>query len=261
MNAQLDALRAFVAARPAPQHGRGGPNVLAIAGAKGGIGTSTVAALVAASCARQCGDTLLVDAAGAGSSLPHILGIGAMPEDDVIRIAPGLSLASASAAVGAGNAERSIRYRRMVADFRNYDAVIIDAGSTMDAVVLAAGSAARLLTIIAPDRVSLAAGYALLKVVSQRYGALPMGVLANRCTDAIGAASWQRVTAGTGRFLGHEVGYVGTIPEDAALAAAIEGGRALDVNPNGAAALAADDVVGRTLVEHDTRPNLSLIRM
>jgi MinD-like ATPase involved in chromosome partitioning or flagellar assembly len=261
MSTQLDSLRAFVAARPNSAALRDWSNVLVVAGAKGGIGTSTVAALLASASARRGRETLLVDAAAAGSSLPHLLGTPQdHTDDEPLRIAPRLALATPCAGIGAGNAERTIRYRRATNGFADYDAVIVDAGATLDAVVLAASYAGRLLAVTASDRVSIAAAYALLKVVGHRFSALPLGVLANRCDAAVGAAAWERITAGTDRFLGHAIGLAGTIPADHVLDAAIEAGHALDATTRGVAALAADDVVGRMLVEPDTRRSLSLIR-
>jgi len=252
MSTQLDTLRAFVAARPAPRP-RGQGHVIAVAGGKGGIGTSTLATLLAWAAARQGRETLLVDAAGGAGSLHQVLGVA--PHGDPIDAPPtalraGLTLIAAASPVGAGPGERTARFRRIASTFADHDLVVVDAGNTMDGVLLTAAAAGGLIAVTALDRVAIAAAYALLKVAGHRFPTLPMGVLANRCTEADGAAAFERIGTGALRFLGHAVGYAGAIPEDDTLRTAADDGRLFDGAIHGTAAAAADAFVARLL--HNT---------
>jgi MinD-like ATPase involved in chromosome partitioning or flagellar assembly len=260
VSAQLDALRAYVAARPAMQPSRLWQNVLVVASGKGGTGTSTVAALLAAAAARRGKDTLLVDAGAAASSLVQLLGIERPPQDGTVLRLGAIGLASARSVDAGSVADRGVRYRRLTAAYASYGAVIVDAGAAMDAVLLAASAAGRLIAVTAPDRIAVTATYALLKTVGQRFGSVQLGVLGNRCDEVAGLGAWERVAAGTDRFLGHAVGFAGVIPDDAALRGEAEAGRPLDPAYRGSAAAAADHVVGRTFGEHESRRTLSLIR-
>lgn len=259
MSAQLDALRAFVAARPASQAPRLSQHVVVVASGKGGTGTSTVAALLAAAAARTGRETLLVDAGAAASSLAQLLGVEAHAEAGGVLSLGGIALASARSMDAHSAADRTVRFRRLTSSYASYGAVVIDAGATMDAVMLAAAAAGRILAVTSPDRIGVTATYALLKVVGQRFGAVPMGVLGNRSDEVAGLAAWERIAAGTDRFLGHAVGFAGTIPDDGELRAQLEAGRSFEATYHGAAAAAADVIVARTFA-HETRRTLSLIR-
>jgi MinD-like ATPase involved in chromosome partitioning or flagellar assembly len=260
MSEQLDTLRAFVAARPGAQSARQWSNVLIVASGKGGTGTSTVAVLLAAAAARRGSATLLVDAGAAASSLVQLLGIEQAPADGTLVDVGGITLAAARGADAASAAERTVRYRRLASTYASYGTVIVDAGATMDAVMLTAATAGRLIAVTAADRVSVTAAYALLKAVAQRFATLPLGVLGNRCDEQAGIAVWERIAAGTDRFLGHAVGFAGAIPEEFSLLSSAESGHPFDSMQQGTAASAAEGVIGRTFGGHDARRSLSLIR-
>lgn len=259
MSSQLDTLRAFIAAHPAAPAPRTARHVLVVASGKGGAGTSTVATLLAVAAARSGRETLLVDAGAAASSLAQLLGIEGLGDGAGVIDVGAFALASARSEDAASATERTIRFRRLTSAYASYDAVVIDAGATMDAVMLAAAAAGRILAVTTSDRIGITATYALLKVVGQRFGNVPLGVLANRCDEVTGLASWERIATGTDRFLGHAVGFAGSIPDDAELRDHLDAGRPFEATYRGAAAAAADTIVARTFA-HDARRTLSLIR-
>src|SRR5690606_7067058 len=96
-----------------------------------------------------------------------------------LDLLPGGGAEAAGSAIAAG--ERQALFRRIASLYPAYDLVVVDGGSRLDAVLTACGpGATRLVAVTTPDRVSLAASYALVKVVSGRYPELPVTVLANR---------------------------------------------------------------------------------
>lgn len=240
-----------MAHRPAPRPAA--PHVTIVASGKGGTGTSTVAALVAAAAARAGADTLLVDAHETPGSLGLLLGLemfdGVIAGEAVRRVAPHLYLAqpgrSASDVPGAGAqrsaSERRVMYRRVASRFHEFQCVIVDAGARIDDVVttMSAG-AGRMLVVTTVDRVSVAAAYALIKTVGERVGHVPAELVVNRAGDARGAAAYAALRGGLERFLRQTIGFSAAVPEDAELQAAVEAGELLERPADYSAALALE---------------------
>jgi MinD-like ATPase involved in chromosome partitioning or flagellar assembly len=197
---QLDAVRAFVASerRPGTRPGARAhtSHVLAVAGGKGGVGTSTIAALLAATWASHGRRVLIVDASRQFAALHALLGVtptqglealhrGRLePGALLVPVADGLSLLPgelADSPTSISPAERVAIVRRAATLFTQFDRVVLDAGATVESVSSALGwGAERLIACTVPDRIALAATYALLKLVAGRFPAVSLGLLVNR---------------------------------------------------------------------------------
>jgi MinD-like ATPase involved in chromosome partitioning or flagellar assembly len=234
MSRQIESLRAMVGTRPPTAH-RALPHVLVVAGGKGGVGVTTTGALLAMGAAGAGHETLLVDAS-ATDSLAHVLSLPPLADDAVEagiagyqRIARHLTVAVFRDGVALTTGERRAALRRIATRYDACEFVVVDAGSTSEGVVAALTvGAGRLLAVGMIDRLSVVATYALVKYVSQRFPALPVSVLFNRCDPTQGAEAFGRMAAGIEEFLGCTVTPAGALPEDEQLRAAAEAGIAPD---------------------------------
>lgn len=234
MTSQLEALRAFVGERP-PHAWRRVPHVAVVAGGKGGVGTSTVSALVAAGAARAGHDTLLVDASGAHPALAALL---CVPAEDTHLAAPRLTLTTLAAGDASPSARRAA-LRRLSASYGEHELVIVDAGASADGIAGAvAAGAGRLVTIATDDRLAITAAYALIKYTLGRFEDLPAALLVNRATPAVASAAFNHVAGAVEQFLGAVITPAGSIPEDATIRGVVEAGGTL-ATAGGAAAQAA----------------------
>jgi MinD-like ATPase involved in chromosome partitioning or flagellar assembly len=252
MTTSLDSLRAYLGSGGQGSRWTPTPGVLVVGSGKGGVGTSTVSALLALVAAQEGRRVLLVDADEGLGSLHFLFGLqdsgpgigalrgGDLSPADLVRpvteslwLLPGGGDAVGSTLSTALGERRALLGR--VADlFPFYELVIVDGGSHLASVQAAcAAGAERLLALTAPDRVSMAATYALLKVTRERFPALPLEVLVNQ-GDGMGAEEVFQMMATAGRrFLGLKVGFGGSIPRDFALEKGIVAeGSVLDLPPS-----------------------------
>ena len=229
---ELETLRRHFADRPGDVAARH-TNVIVVAAGKGGVGTSTVAALLAAAYARAGQDTLLVAADGSAGGLTALLGVAvdaSATEPALAPIGPQLALALATSgrSEAAGEIERRALFRRVSSLFAAHDTVIIDAGARFETITSTLASAAtELLVVAAPDRVTLAASYALLKVAAARAPHVRATVLINRAGDAESVAAYRSLRTGAERFLDRVPAYGGAIADEAALRYAVDERRLL----------------------------------
>lgn len=255
MSRQIETLRAFTAGRP--HNWRHAPHVIVVASGKGGVGVSTVSALLAVGSARRGRDTLIVDAAMSGSpiidlfdrSAAELVDSDRAAGDRIHTIAPRLALADRMAVEDPTSLERRSTLRRLATRYDSHETVIVDAGSTAESVTTAIGAGAgMLLTVCATDRLSVAATYALVKYVSQRFEGLPVSVLVNRSEPAESRIAFARIAAGATEFLRQQVTPAGQFPDDHGLGSAIEAGLS-PVNSDGpaldAACLLAELLISR----------------
>lgn len=241
MSRSADSLRAFVARGGGPDF-EPTPGVVVVGSGKGGVGTSSVAVLLAQEFNRQGQHVLLVDGdehvgslhlllgmADAGPGLGALRSGGRQPADLLREVRAGLHLLPGGSVGAAGDgstlatAERRALFRRIAGLYEHYDAVVVDGGARLESVTAAlAAGAERLLAVTGTNRVSLAATYALLKVALVRFRGLPTGVVVNRASGNPGAAA-HRIVEGAGeRFLQRPIPLAGAIPDDGLLAAAFE---------------------------------------
>lgn len=250
MSTQLEALRRQRSVRPFLSSRGDERSPVVFASGKGGSGTSTLAALLAVGAAGEGLRVLLVDGSAGIGSLHLYLGTeagrgwaalkeGASPEELLVAVAERLTLlpsGEATAASAVSAAERQALFRRLAPLFPAYDLVVVDGGSRVESVMAAcAAGASRLVAVTTPDRVSLAATYALVKVALARMPDLSVAVLANRGGDGAG----ESIRAAAVRFLDRTVDAVGAIPDDECLRAGINAGMNLQDAATGSPAAAA----------------------
>lgn len=248
-------LRAEGADRPllAAAPGEDGPPAIVLAGAKGGVGRSVLSVLLAARWAREGRRVLLLDGALNEGALhvlldaPDAVPLAAVatgraePGALVRAVAPNLSLIAGDTGsdelYGLSLADRARLQLRLSGLFDDYDAVIVDAGSGLEATVRAlAMRATRLVAVTTPEATALTLTYALVKTVVRRLPALPMDAWVTRARDAAeGHAAWRRLDEATQRFLERGVGELGAVLDSPALAARAR-------HPGGLLEPAPDDV-------------------
>lgn len=243
MSVQLDALRRHVGSSPAFSFGDGGQVVLVGSG-KGGVGTSTVAAMLAVMAAADGRDVLLVDADESHGALPLLLGVEprlpfarlrggeAAPDNLLVPLGHGLALLPAGGPVDPaerlGPADRRVLMRRVSALFPRFELVVIDAGSRLEAAVTAAAlGITRFLAVTTPERIAAAATYALVKTLDARVEGLPVDLLFNRCRVTAATAAFAEVERATRRFLDRPLAFAGAVPDDDRLRALADAGTPL----------------------------------
>jgi len=267
MTTSLDSLRAYLGAG-----GQGGrwtptPGVLVVGSGKGGVGTSTVSALLALVAAQEGRRVLLVDAdeglgslhflfgiPGAGPGIGALRGGGLSPADLVRPVTDSLWLlpgggGGVESTLASGPGERRALLRRVSDLYPFYDLTVVDGGSHMASVLGACGAGAeRLLAVTTPDRIAMAATYALLKVTRDRYPELPLDTVVNQ-GDGVSADEVHRMMSLAGkRFLGLNVRFGGSIPADPFLSKGGNGNESLFSLPPSCAALNAVGVIHGRLV-------------
>ncbi len=269
MSTQSEALRRFVGSRTrdaeTPVQERSGGRVVIVGGGKGGVGTSTVAALLAISAAESGHRVLLVDGDefagvqhlmfGVMPSFPlaALRGGDVLPQDLVIPVASTLHLLPGGASLDSAPItppERRALFRRVSSLYDQYDLVVADGGSRLDSVLsLAAAGVERVVAVTTTDRIATAATYALVKAVHARHAGLPIEVVVNGHDDPLlPAAPYQQIAAGALSFLQRSVALGGTVPHDPSLRAAVgEGMTVQDAAHGSPAALALGAVAARLL--------------
>lgn len=263
MSTQLDSLRRFLARRERSVHTGGAGNVVVVGGGRGGLGTSSLAALLALVWAADGHEVLLVDAddnlgvlhlllgAPAGQGIGVLRDGTADAEDLVVSVAPGLGLLTVQppeeddpAPTGA---ERRALVRRLASLYPRYGRVVIDGGSRLESVAGACASgASTLLALTAPDRVSLAATHALVKACTARVPGLDVRIAANRTSATEARAAFEILQEGVVRFLGMDIAFAGAVPEDPDFHAAMgEGATIQDAAARAALVPAVRELAGR----------------
>jgi len=271
MSSQADGLRRFVVERGigdgwAPSDAR----VVLVAAGKGGIGTSTVAALLALSFAEQGRRTLLVDGDDQSGTQHHWFGVeprigigalrssgleareGVVQASEMLDLLPGGGMSDASATLPT-TSERRLIWRRVAGLYANYDFVVLDGGCRLDTIVAASNAGVRRLAAVsAADPVALAATYALLKAIDSRISGLPVDFVANGQDEGRARALYDHVQMASQRWLRRSLNYGGTIPEDVQLRERLAaGGTFAGIAPNSPAASAAVTLGGRLVAELD----------
>jgi flagellar biosynthesis protein FlhG len=240
MSEQLDSLRHYVAHHPPVGSPEAPPGVLLVAGGKGGVGTSTVAGLLAVMAAMEGIEVLLVDADESHGSLPLLLGVEpvhplerlrggeVVAEDLLIPLGHGLAFLSAGGAADGGEslppAERRALLRRLAALYPRFGLVVVEAGSRLASVLPATQGASRLLAVTAAERIAAAATFGLIKAVDARAPHLPVDLIVNRSPLPTARMLHLDIEGGTRRFLNRSLGFGGAIPEDDRLTSALQSG-------------------------------------
>jgi flagellar biosynthesis protein FlhG len=267
MSTQLGSVRSFLEGRTAEAPRAPGARVVVVGSGKGGVGTSTVAALLALVAADAGTDVLLVDAADGLGVLHLLLGVDAgrelgslrggelEPAELVVPVVPGLSLLAAGAdplrEPPLAPAERRALFRRVGEVFPGHGLVVIDGGSRLESVLAACeAGVGLLLTVTNADRICLAATYALVKAVGSRLGDRPVAVLGNRLDDDVAREAASLVESASRHFLERSILFAGSIPDDACLSAGIAAGMPVQDAATGSPAAAAMQIAVATMSNH-----------
>lgn len=246
-----------------------------VASGKGGIGTSTVAGLLSLAASRSGASVLLVDG-DVQFGVQHLLfavpgnqGLAALnggsvdpmglpiPVTDGLMVVCGGPAGERPVPIGA---ELKATFRRLSPLLRAFGTSVIDAGSRYSTVRAALGSgASRLIVVCGPDRVSIAATYALVKHAWRSHDALPIEVVINGATATQAQVAFQALANACDRFLGgRRLLFAGAIPEDPTLRSRLADGVGLHHGDAGPATEAAS-FVQRRIADHSTAvatPNL-----
>ena len=226
--------------------------VIAVAGAKGGVGKTTIAVQLATLLARGGHRTLLVDfdpgCANVGVHLRlaaardlETVAAGECSLRDAIVAGPGglavvLGRSGSSALAGERGLPRERALRAVLEARRSFDAIVVDTGAGVGpATTLVAERSDLVLGVTTPDIAAVTDAYALCKVLNARGRPLPELVV-NRVPDRETAmATAARLAAVARRFLAAELHTCGFVREDAAVPASLRDQRPLGLFGSGAA--------------------------
>jgi flagellar biosynthesis protein FlhG len=216
--------------RTGGESGARAPRV-AVGAGKGGVGTSTVTALLACTAAATGSRVLLVDLAPHFGGLAALLDVqpgytladvkrGLPPEALATPVTSTLSLVNAARIPDQlTDTEHQLMLRRLAASMGAYHLVLIDAGASAASLRSAVRfGATRALTVTTHDRISLTATYAVLKLLHEQAPDLRVDVLANRVSDTDASRLHEYLNAASVRFLARTVPFGGSIPDDPAFA-------------------------------------------
>jgi flagellar biosynthesis protein FlhG len=237
---QAAALRSL--AVPAPSHprpGSPGAEVIVVGSGKGGVGKSVLSVLFAAALVRNGRRVLLVDGCQNQGNLHILLGVRpagrledlltgeADLEQLPVAVSSGLWLlpadSGAESLYALSRVDQARLHHQLSSLYEDFEAVVVDGGPGIENVVrVASMSATRLVVVTVPEPTALSDAYALIKIVSLQIPVLPVSVLVNRTLSGEeGLASFERLSLAASRFLGRELDYLGTLPEDDLLRADI----------------------------------------
>ena len=216
---------------------------MVVAGGKGGVGKSVMAAAIAGATSRRDSRTLLVDGNMDLGDLHVLLNVeptarleslwrGEVTARELLHpirhnlwFLPGDS--GAHTLYGLGSADRARLFQRTTEIFKSFDAVIIDAGVDLTNVVRVCTLAGeRLLVVTAPEPSALTDAYAVIKIVTLQVHDLPIGVLVNRArSESEAQAAYERLATASRRLLSRPLRYVGAVMEDDVFNRAVRGAR------------------------------------
>ena len=275
MNTMPHQARALQIPRPAPAA------LLAVAGAKGGVGKTMLATNLALLLARAGHRSLLVDFdPGCGNVGVHLrlsathdleaIAAGDCAAAAAVIDGPGglsvlLGRSGSSVLAGEDSGPRD-RALRAIGELRaHFDVVVVDTGAGVGPATLAVAERADLvLGVSTPDAAALTDAYALCKVLHRRGRALPHLVVNRTKSRDEALRTAARLRSVARQFLGAEVPSAGWIADDPRIALSIQDQRPLALFGQGAgledlravcaAALAAAPPLRRSQLPPAARP-------
>jgi flagellar biosynthesis protein FlhG len=266
---------------PSPTHGiakitpGARPTCLLVASGKGGVGTSSVAALAALSAAERGERVLLVDACESTGTLHHLFGVRPTnsvwmladarvhPETVLIDAGENLSLVAGGTSGNHGTAglpqndhERRTALTRLAHLYAQYSLIIFDGGSRLDTVTAICELVdPAVLLVTSADRLALAANYALVKSVHARRPNAIVSVLSNRHGERVADEACEFLVGACTHFLNRAIDIAGALPDDPCLQAAVGAGMSVrDAFDGSPAADAIREVMNRFLPSWPAAP-------
>jgi flagellar biosynthesis protein FlhG len=234
---QADHLRHLIqGARGAPQGGQV-PQRIVVAGAKGGVGTTTVAVNLAVALARQGRRAVLVDGDlgksgvvalcgdAPGATIADVLS-GRRSIEESLRPGPaGVHLLAGAWATGQLTDCDPASQERLTAGFNaltGADAVVMDAGCGLRRILERFWRAAdHALLVMTPDDTAVMDAYATLKTVAARHRHVPVYAVLNRVAHYADAHdAHARLAQACRRFLAIDVPCVANVMTSAEVSAA-----------------------------------------
>jgi flagellar biosynthesis protein FlhG len=219
--------------RRGPAAGHAAPTMLAVAGGKGGVGTTTLAVNLGIALAQDGRRTLLVDADAQRADVAALCGLADGPSvadvlsglrtlHEVIQRGPaGLQILP-----GRWGAQSSVdwtpRAQESLLDGlrglgQHADVVLLDVGASINPVSRAFWRAAdEVLLVTAADSVAVMDAYATVKAHSTETRVLRIATIVNQAADPLVAAdAHTRLQRACRRFLGVDTRVLGSLPFDA----------------------------------------------
>lgn len=231
--------------------------VISVTSGKGGVGKSTTVVNLAIALA-EVGKRVLVLDADLGLANIHVL-LGIRPEFTLADVFSGekqlreilvagpagvqiIPAASGVQEILCLSADRQIMLMEAIESIANqFDYLLIDTQAGISEEVMYFNSASsEILCVVNSEPTSLTDAYALIKVLSRRYGEREISVLVNNVFDVRSAQkTFERLSAATERFLHVDLHYKGFIPTDSSVSEAVQEQKAvLQLYPSSAAARA-----------------------
>lgn len=262
MSRSLEELRAWVTGQSRAPETPLRPGVWVVGAGKGGVGTSTVTALLALAARRKGSRTLVVEGVSGGLALilgqegetagiPDLARPGVEPADLLVPLADGMDFLPAGRWADASTqeeTERALLLRRVGELYDAYDRVVVDGGSRATTVLAACSAGIERLWIVTHrNRVAAAGAYALVKAMGERHPGLPLSLVANRTDPDEGRQALSAIRAGCRRFLGSAPDEGPALPTDPKLLRALDEGRSILDIPPGAALQVVEQTLGSLL--------------
>lgn len=252
--------------------------VIAVASGKGGVGKTNVSVNLAVALAKAGERTMLVDCDMGLANAAILMGLesrwtigdllaGRCAMADLIQDGPaGLSFVPGHSGTGSGSTLSSAERGRLLAALdpymRDYDHIVIDTGSGIDAAGLALVAAADApLIVLTPEPTSFLDAYALVKALAVSHGTGRFRILANMVRHDVAARElFDHFKAVVTRFLAVELVYAGSVPDDPYVRQAVLRKKCcIDAFP-GAPSAKAFGQLARRLVRPAPRPRADPVR-
>lgn len=238
--------------------------VITVASGKGGVGKTNVVGNLAVTLAKAGRQVLVFDAdLGLGNidilfgvapqyNISHVLKGERSIEEILIQGPHGIWILPAASGV-AGLAQLDAHGQARLIDAVStldmpLDYLLVDCAAGISGDVLTFSRAAQeLIVVLANEPASVADAYALIKVLSRHYGQRRFHLLPNMVRDARdGQALFAKISEVADRYLNVALDWVGSIPLDPAVRAAVRIQRPVgDAYPNSPAALAFEALAAR----------------
>ncbi|MBF0465338.1 MAG: MinD/ParA family protein [Nitrospirae bacterium] len=234
---------------------------IAMASGKGGVGKTNIVANLAIAMKKLGHEVLILDADLGLSNIDVLLHLapkynmqnvlnGEMGLADIIVEGPhGIKILPASSGVQELTVLDEFQRLRLLDEFEsfnsNVDVMLIDtAAGISENVAFFCIAAQEIIILATPEPTAMTDAYALMKVLYTRYQEKEFSVLVNNVQgEEEGREVFKRLATAADKFLNVSLDYLGYIPYDAAVPAAVRQQRAfLEVNPAGKASKKVTDL-------------------